>query len=81
MQSCCCPFIFFLISLKYEFVIMLGAIALCPASHLRMHVLQHQQGLLLNELVLIIYCRPHLRRKQEQLKPIVGDVPSTVDDF
>jgi hypothetical protein len=80
----CRPFTFFLIPLKYEYVITLAAIALYPASHLCIHVLQgRSQSLLLNELVSIIYRhRPHLlRHKQERLKPKVDGVPSTVDGF
>ena len=72
---------FFPIPLNYEYVITLAAIALYPASHPRIHVLQHHQSLFLNELVSIIHChRPHLLRYKQELKP-VGDVPSTVDDF
>ena len=79
----CRPFTFFPIPLKYECVVTLAAIALYPASHPRIPVLQRHQSVLLNELVSMLHRhRPHLLRyKQERLKPKVCGVPSIVDDF
>ena len=76
----CRPLTFFPIPPKFEYVITLAAIALYPASHPHIHVLQRHQSVLLNELVSIIH-RHRLHLVSYEQEPKVGGVPSIADDL